>query len=37
LDVIKGNFFSIITIVLVSTIVVMAVTGITIQVLKGDK
>lgn len=37
LDVIKGSFFSIITIVLVSTIVVMAVTGITIQVLKGDK
>lgn len=37
LDVIKGSLFSIITIVLVSTIVIVAVTGIIIQVLKGDK
>ncbi|ERI95590.1 LrgA family protein [Clostridiales bacterium oral taxon 876 str. F0540] len=37
LDVMKGNWIPIFTIILISTIVVMVTTGITVQLLKGGK
>lgn len=36
-DVIKGSLFSILFIILTSTVVVMSITGITVQLLKGEK
>lgn len=37
LDVMKGNWVPIFVIIVISTIVVMVTTGITVQLLKGDK
>jgi len=37
LDVMKGNWIPIFVIIVISTIVVMVTTGITVQLLKGDK
>lgn len=37
LNVIKGNWISILLIIVISTIIIMAATGITVQFLKGDK
>ena len=37
LDIMKGNWISLLTIILISTVVVIVTTGITVQLLKGDK
>lgn len=37
LDVMKGNWVPLLIIIVISTIVVMITTGITVQLLKGDK
>lgn len=37
MDIIAKNLFPILAVILLSTIVVFAVTGITVQILKGDK
>lgn len=37
MDIIKANLFPMLVVILVSTIVVMVVTGITVQILKGGK
>lgn len=37
LDILKQNFISLFSIILISTIIVMASTGLTVQLLKGGK
>jgi holin-like protein len=37
MDIIKANFFPMLAVILLSGIVIIVVTGITVQILKGDK